>query len=936
PYTLTVAGEAVDAPADGVNVTCGALPEGASTAPGTITAVVTDAGGTTATASAAYTIVPPLPAPARLFPSAARTAIGVQWERVLAAGPVPPLGSDCPCPLYLLRWRPAGTDTWTLKLHRDRTTSSRQSWPFRGFSDLPQGTTYELAVATLRDAIEQETPDALSWSATVMVTTVAPATGVRATATHDSIAVTWDAQLGARRYSVWLEGPRGSTPQFLTPDGRTSHEVVFRHLPPDTQYTVEVEVDAGVQTPVTEISVRTAPAAADWTPLPRGPQNLRTSVTHHSVTVAWNPPYTGARDVYVLSLFHGNKEVGSTGTSNGVTSHTFTGLNPHTPYMVKVTHSDIVREFAQATVVTAAQPGPPLRLSLTAGRAECTAGTLNPVTWKIEGGIAPYWLTVDGAVVNPDATSTRVTCGALPEGASAAQATTVAAVSDAAGARATASAAYTIVPPLPAPETPGRISAWPDGLAFHWYTAEPPPGADALVVFLMRWREVGSSAWTYDTQPIWRHEHRGITYGVRAHIGGLRDPAAYEVAVAPMRHRVEAETPQALRWTPTRQATTVTYPANVTATATHDTVTVRWDRQPSAFSWYVHVSNPDADVYTGRQLSDTDAATWGDPASAAHEVTFRHLLPDTEYQLGIRSQRGSESAPIRDAAATVRTKPAPAGSMPLLRGPQNVRATATATSITVTWGAPFAAARQHYEVLLLDQNATRVLYREWLYAPPWTFTFTSSTVNGGYPPWHVAPETTYSIRVRHNGVVDAEEELSIATQAAQPGADRSASADLLRDHPRLADLPQSRRHTRLTYSRPSANRLGSTDSRAARKAATRSSYGAPTASRQTGWPTMRSRNSSKGGRHSQSRSIGPERASVAAPSAPAGVKRAKNVCRRKTPARIRITSGASGASLPSAAARRRKLKIESCPARRPVRSAPTAARPSASASSSAA
>ena len=35
-----------------------------------------------------------------------------------------------------------------------------------------------------------------------------------------------------------------------------------------------------------------------------------------------------------------------------------------------------------------AKAGDPLTLTLTAERAECTAGTLNPVTWEIEGGVA--------------------------------------------------------------------------------------------------------------------------------------------------------------------------------------------------------------------------------------------------------------------------------------------------------------------------------------------------------------------------------------------------------------------------------------------------------------------------------------------------------------------------------------------------------------------
>ena len=104
----------------------------------------------------------------------------------------------------------------------------------------------------------------------------------------------------------------------------------------------------------------------------------------------------------------------------------------------------------------AAQAPDPLTLTITASRAECTAGTLNPVTWTITGGTPPYTLTLDGMSVDADAESATATCGALPDygiwlPVTQAPGTITATVTDATGATATASAAYTIVPPLPAP-----------------------------------------------------------------------------------------------------------------------------------------------------------------------------------------------------------------------------------------------------------------------------------------------------------------------------------------------------------------------------------------------------------------------------------------------------------------------------------------------------
>ena len=365
PYTVTVAGAPVAADATSVNATCGTLPEPApggtplTEAPGTITGAVTDATGAPATASAAYTIVPPLPAPTAIYSAAYRTFIGLDWDRVDAAGPVPALGAECPCPLYLLRWRVAGTETWTTGLHADRQVHPGQAVAGRLLLDLFESTTYELAVATLRDAIEQDTPAALTWSAPVTMHTLAPPTGVRATATHDTVTVTWDPQPGVRVFAVTVWGPHGATTtQQFTPDGSTPHQLVFRDLPPDTEYRVEVRVPAGQDSVWTEITVATSTPPADWTPLPRGPQNLRTSVTHDSVTVDWDAPHTGAGSVYHVNL---HPPVGlrqSVAVHSGVTEHTFTGLAPATTYEVAVIHADIVVKKVETSVTTSAAPAP--------------------------------------------------------------------------------------------------------------------------------------------------------------------------------------------------------------------------------------------------------------------------------------------------------------------------------------------------------------------------------------------------------------------------------------------------------------------------------------------------------------------------------------------------------------------------------------------------
>jgi hypothetical protein len=762
PYTLTVAGETVDPTAESVNVTCGALPEGASAAPGTITATVRDSAGRTATASAAYTIVPPLPAPTEVRYYAQRTHIWLGWDRVAEAGPVPPR-RDCPCPLYLLRWRPSGTTTWVDVVVTDRSSPGQTTAQY-SLDELREGTTYELAVAALRDVIEQQTPAALTWSTTITAATVAPPTGVRATATHDTITVTWDAQAGATRHTIGVTGPHGATSQRFTPDGRTPHQVVFRHLPPNTEYTVDVSVWAADQTPVTEITVSTTAAPSGWTPLARGPQNLRTSVTHDSVAVAWDAPYAGANDVYGVWLFHAGKKVGSTVASGGVTAHTFSGLEPFTPYEVEVLHADIVYETVSASVRTASAPAqqqrvdpvtgcveplvgvvncpppPPLALTLTAGRAQCTAGTRNPVTWTITGGTTPYTLTVAGQSVDATAESVNVTCAALPEGATDAPGTIWASVRDSAGRTAMARAAYTIVPPLPAPTGVGA-QAFRTAFQAVWDrvpAAGPLPTHSAdcpCPLYLLRWRPAGTDTWASEL-----YSDRGSASqpGTAYYVNGVREGTLYQLSIATLRDAIEQETPVVLAWSAPVTVTTVAPATGVKATATHDTITVTWDPQPGVAAFGVRV----------RWLRGSSSEGFTPDGDAPHQVVFRHLPPSTEYRVQIFVD-AADQTPVTEI--TVSTTAPPADWTPLPRGPQNLRTTVTHNSVTLDWDAPYAGADDTYYVRLHLTGYGRTRH---------------ASVSGGATSHtfvDLTPATRYVVEVRHNDVITRRVQRTVVT-----------------------------------------------------------------------------------------------------------------------------------------------------------------------------
>ena len=346
------------------------------------------------------------------------------------------------------------------------------------------GTTVEAGIASIRDPIEIETPDALRWSATVQATSLTDISGLTATATHDTVTVRWNRQPSADFWYLGIGGAEvgGGQSKFIMDweDGwgeptSATHEVTFTDLPPDTEYRVLVEgpedLYAGPAAAVeATTTVRTAVAPADYTPPLRGPQNLRATATHDTITVRWDHPRTDTEDDYWLRISGPPGRVPIGARDEFVfppdSAHTYGRLTPGTTYRIRVTHIDITRESAEITVTTKAAP-PPLRLTLTAERSECTAGTLNPATWEISGGVGPYRLTVDGASVDADAESATVTCGALPEGASEARGTITAVVTDATGATATASAAYTIVPPLPAPT---GVTSYPlrTAIALRW------------------------------------------------------------------------------------------------------------------------------------------------------------------------------------------------------------------------------------------------------------------------------------------------------------------------------------------------------------------------------------------------------------------------------------------------------------------------------------
>ena len=453
-------------------------------------------------------------------------------------------------------------------------------------------------------------------------------------ATHNSVTVSWSKQPGTGHASAHLWNPRGGGELRILAEGDEpgTHTVTFNHLEPNSEYKIWIFQLLGDGRGAVSRSFRTAAAPPDWQPLPRGPQNLRATATHDTITVTWDPPFEGASPRWSAAMLDGEILVHILESNDGTTTWVSSGevdsigryrIRPNTTYTIIVRHHGVRRVEQTITVTTQAAP-PPLGLTLTASRPECTAGTLNPVSWEIRGGVAPYRLTVDGASVDADAESATVTCGTLADYGSwlpvtEAPGTITATVRDAAGAWVSASAAYTIVPPLPAPT---GVTSYPlrTAIALRWDrvpgTGPTPTLASECPcpLYFVRWRPTGTETWT----TIVHVDHYSNLPGAGFYRDEFREGTTYEFVVAALRDTIEQDTPTALTWSASVTASTLAPPTGVRAVATHDTITVTWDPQPAAGRYAVSIWGPDGSTF--QQFTPTQTPRIGSSSTTCRPI----------------------------------------------------------------------------------------------------------------------------------------------------------------------------------------------------------------------------------------------------------------------------------------------------------------------------
>ena len=418
-----------------------------------------------------------------------------------------------------------------------------------------------------------------------------------------------------------------------------------------------------------------------------------------------------------------------------------------------------------------------LRLELESSRELCTAGTLTEISWEISGGTPPYALSVEGSPVNASADNVRINCGALSETEAADEKAALAAkrvtavVTDSRGVRREAALDVARARALPAPDAVGGIRPYHDALTFTWGGIDVSRCSTAEC-YALRWRPIGEATWRIALFQFSPHVSDALNF----YIDGLSSGRSYEAATAAIRDRVESETPDALSWSNTVRGVTLTAPTGLTATATYDTVTLRWDRQPSATQYNVWLNGGDGGL--SNHITDDDEAAWGDPSGEFHEVVFRDLPSGMEFTAIVVSEYAADGSSM-EATTKVRTLPMPAGREALPRGPQNLRVTATPTSITATWDEPFSGAPSGY-IVSLYHPSVETPWLEWVWAPDLAVTFSE-----------LQPNVTYRLAVEQLGPVANPAELSITTNDSPSAAAQGVvgDSDDKQELPRLPFLP---------------------------------------------------------------------------------------------------------------------------------------------------
>ena len=432
-----------------------------------------------------------------------------------------------------------------------------------------------------------------------------------------------------------------------------------------------------------------------------------------------------------------------------------------------------------AVQARSAEYGP--RFSLESSRDLCTEGTLTEIRWSASGGTSPLSLQINGDPAAELDGTAKVNCGLIPRTADGEiderhrDAVIPGLLRDGRGTIRYASIQVPRVEALPAPANP-RFAIFLSTATLAWDAVagageQSPLNADQRhIAYALRTRLVGDAEWTteaVESRPVGEYHVHRIARSPRQE---------WEFAIAAVRHPFEIDTPNQLNWSAPQKFRTEGKPQNLSVDASHDSMTVRFDRQPQSGGGYIEVIGPHG--VTSEMYLENDE-------EGRHAILIDGLSPDEEYQITVRifSVATSEAdwAFMSDieARATVRTKAAPDGWTPPTRGPKNIRVTSTHDSITVRWDPPQPERQEDWRVTLrrvsTDEHLDGYLIdSRGIPANADTVWTTFGSALYGL----IKPDTSYRLRITQRGVQDHWEEVLVTTSPAPSDAAKSNSPDV--------------------------------------------------------------------------------------------------------------------------------------------------------------
>ena len=264
-----------------------------------IVVMVSDGIGARAHAIAKLRLVPALPAPTYLQVTSG--VLGTSEANLSAVWRVPYVPGDQRTKDFAVRWRVFGTREWGVEHRRGE---ERPVFSFRDTWEIdapPTGEQREMQVAQLRHILDLQSPGALRWSATTLVTTAAHPHELQAEATHDAITLSWGPHAAGLAYVATLNsvqlGIYEDSKRLRLTSGPL-FQARFEDLLPDTLYRVSVYLDEeggwGYRLDQHSFEIRIEPAPDGWLP----PSGLATDIqavyVEGEIEITWMPPELGA------------------------------------------------------------------------------------------------------------------------------------------------------------------------------------------------------------------------------------------------------------------------------------------------------------------------------------------------------------------------------------------------------------------------------------------------------------------------------------------------------------------------------------------------------------------------------------------------------------------------------------------------------------------